>query len=801
MENQSYSSVLIFRKLKTDDDLIGAAEHNSRWKEPPNADPKRSFENKILVGGDQSIRDLVRERIKACNISPRSNAVLALEFIQSAGRDFFKNIKPREADWVKSATAFLANQFGRENVVHVSLHKDESTTHLHAIVVPIVKANDKDGRFRKKRKHREWKLDSKGIFEKSAHERKLGVFDRSAATFCQSDFTTCFKFIKKLIAKADPVSTLLANKMNPDALASFSNRLLKLKDKRKILITEMNRILAGPSLFDEPVIAQLPLPPATLELKDRYPTGNDLYCLNRRLIEAAYKDLILKCEGRPIGNPTALYLHDLQVKYFELCQDMDPQISAPRYGAKMEHQKLSEFYAALETGLQTGFKLADIDVKPTPFLTSADKHAEEETTRINEALKPLVALAANAVTQQKELEETNEAIRQLNDKNASLTALNEALRHQMRHIPLVQVLEKLGFNQRVPGKQHQFQLPNERIIEITEPVGHHSKASFLDVTGRFGLGQMAKRKSGKGAIDLTMFLTGWDLALSQKWLQNHFQLDAVLNESADKMKDELAAELGKPATQEQSSAFALQVRLPLFPDENQWLSLRQSLTDAHQLDAPLLNDLHAQNLIAANQQGALVCIKFNKRQFVGGMALGLKPNPVTGIASVYETPDDDGYPFVIGNPQAEISAIVSSPLEALSLFQLSERKARVFATKAPLPPAIVADLKQRVADTNKPVFLAYGWSPEDDERDKKMKSQLETAGVSTAPLRPPILNDQPKSWGDMLWAVKAKCERFSGISLDSITTALEKFSQRLGISIPSTPVAPEIGQSNKPKIH
>lgn len=132
---------------------------------------------------------------------------------------------------------------------------------------------------------------------------------------------------------------------------------------------------------------------------------------------------------------------------------------------------------------------------------------------------------------------------------------------------------------------------------------------------------------------------------------------------------------------------------------------------------------------------------------------------------------------------------------------MSERKARVFATKAPLPPAIVADLKQRVADTNQPVFLAYGWSPEDDELDKKMKSQLETANVPTTPLRPPILNDKPKSWGDMLLALKAKFERFSGISLASITTALENVSQRLGLSTPSTPVSPDLEQSNQPKIH
>ena len=789
MENQSYSSVLIFRKLKTDADLIGAAEHNSRWKKPKNADPARFYDNKFPVGNDRSILDLVNARIKSCGIKPRKNAVLALEFIQSAGRDFFKNIKSEE-DWVTAATDFLAKKFKRENVVHVSLHKDETTTHLHAIVVPIVEADDKDGRFRENHKQREWKLDAKGIFEKYAKNRELGKFDRSAATFCESDFTTSFKFIKKLVAKADPVSALLANKMNPDALASFSSRQIKLKDKRKILIAEMKKILGGPSLFDEPVFAQLALPPDTMELKNRYPTGDDLYCLNRRLIEAAYDGLIVRCEGRPIGNPTALYLHELQAQYFDLCQKMDPQISEPRYGAKMEHQKLSNFYAALEKGMQTGAQLADIQVKPTPFLKSADQHAAEETTRIKAALEPLVALAANAVVQQQELEESKAGILRLNRKhiqdkkdlvaeNASLKAVTDALRHQMRLIPLDQVMVKLGFNQRVPGKENQFHLPDERIIEI-------NGRSFTDLTSRYGLGQMNNRKGAKGAIDLTMFVTGWDLRLTQKWLKDNFNLGAALNESADRIKGELEPELAKTITADEAKAFTIQQRSPLHPDADQWIQVKQSLAVDYGLEPQLLDDLRRASLIDANKHGSLVCIKLNQRQFVGGMALGLKANPVAGTTSVYETPDDDGFPFVLGNPQSEYSAIVASPLEAIAFYQLCRRNCYVLATKLALPPAILDGLKKRNPDTSFPVLIAHDLSPEGNRLAGHMKVELDKAGVKNEPHRPPKFHDHATSWVDLALAVGGKLKKFVGISTEAVSEVVERCKNIFCIFTPSS---------------
>jgi hypothetical protein len=810
MKNKSYSSVLIFRKLKTDADLIGAAEHNARWKKPKNANPARSGENINAVGGDKSILDLVRDRIKTCQITPRTNAVLALEFVLSAGRDFFKNIKPRENEWVKSATDFLGKICGLDNVVHVSLHKDESTTHLHALVVPIVKANDKEGPFRKNHKHRVWKLDAKGIFEKFARERDRGRFDRSAASFCQSDFKTPFKFIQKMIAKADPVSVCLVNKMEPAALVSFSDRKTKLSKKRKILIAEMNRILAGPSLYYEPVFAQLQLPPETVELKNQCPTGDDLYCLNRRLIEAAYDGLIIKGIGRPIGNPTAPYMHDLQVKYFGLCQEMDKEISAPLYGAKMCHQRLTEFYAALEKGMKSGEQVADVQVNPKPILMAAGQHAEEETARIKESLSPLIASHAEVQFLRHENEELKAGIRQLNDKyaqdkqdwvteSASLKAANDDLRHQMRLIPLDQVMKKLGYPH-VPGKPYQFQMPDERVIEISEPVTGNAKASFKDISGHTGLGQMGQRTSGKGAIDLVMFLTGWDLMLTQKWLNNNFALDEVLNVSADKIKDELRLELGQPATAEHSRSFANRQVAPFVSDSGKWLQVRQSLTADYGLDWQMLEDLRQKNLIDANQHGSLVCVKRNGKQFVGGTALGLKPNPLTGTTSVYETSDDNGYPFILGNPQAEIFAIVASPLEALAFYELSGCNSRVLASQSPLPPAIVADLKQHVADTNQPVFLAYGWSPEDEEFAKKMKSQLETAGVATTSCRPPILHDQLKSWDNLLLATKGKLKKSVSVSPDSIKTALENFKEQFGVSPSPTPASPDIGQTNGPQI-
>ncbi len=815
----SYSSVLIFRKLHSNKDFISATEHNLRWKKPLNADPKRDHQNKIHIGGDKSFVDLVNARIKACNITPRKNAVRGLEFVLSAGGPFYKNIKSRD-QWVNDSITFLSKNFhGKANIVHLTDHDDETTPHLHIIVTPIVAANDRDGPsgHRKKRKKREWKLDCKGIFESLASKCELGKLDRSAAEFRQSDFISSFKMINRLLAKTDPVAAHLVSKMPPSAVESLANPKLKLVDKRKVLITELNKILSGPSIFNDQVFAKISLPTEMHELKNGYPVGDNLYILNRKLIGLAFPSLIKKCVGRPIGNPTTPFIHQLQVDYFNLCKKLDPKISEPLYRARMDHQELADFFANAKKGQELAAQPLAIQVNPPApgAKITPEEHTRKETERIQgvlkDALEPLIATAAQNGLLQKEVENLKAGIRRANgphnqekqewvaeteDLKRQIAALKEEqamLLRRLRTIPLDEVLSKLGYTQRVPGKDNQYQLPDERVIEITG-------TSFKDLSGRSGLGSMSNRKAAKGAIDLVMFLTGWDLALTQKWFKSEFDHDEALSAAADKYKETLVASPEYKITSADAQAFKEPLNSPLTEDVNQWLSVRAALATAHGLDLQLVDDLRKNSILAANQHGALMCVKYNRKQVVGAMMLGLTPNPVTGIKSFYDTSYDGGYPFSIGSPRDEIAAIVSSPLEAMAYYELSNRKCQVLATQSPLPPAILNGLQQRATETGHPVFLAHSLSSEDETLAEKMKTQLESAGVPTDRHQPPQFHDNAKTWGDLLAASKGKLANFAGLAQEAVQAALEKCKEWFGIDDPPAPPAAEMRPTHAPKI-
>ena len=45
-------------------------------------------------------------------------------------------------EWQRANIKFLEDEYGKENIVKLELHRDEKTPHFHAIVVPLTK----DGR-------------------------------------------------------------------------------------------------------------------------------------------------------------------------------------------------------------------------------------------------------------------------------------------------------------------------------------------------------------------------------------------------------------------------------------------------------------------------------------------------------------------------------------------------------------------------------------------------------------------------------------------------------------------------------
>jgi Plasmid recombination enzyme len=97
---------------------------------------------------NNSLAKRVNDRIKEgykLEKSIRKDAVKALEYIlTSDGRKMSElESKPdRFKAWLNENRNFIERIHGKENIVAFSLHRDEETAHIHAVVVPLTK----DGR-------------------------------------------------------------------------------------------------------------------------------------------------------------------------------------------------------------------------------------------------------------------------------------------------------------------------------------------------------------------------------------------------------------------------------------------------------------------------------------------------------------------------------------------------------------------------------------------------------------------------------------------------------------------------------
>lgn len=130
-------AILRTAKLNAWSKVSASASHTYRTRPTPNADPARADLNKTLVGTHGDVLGDVKARVGAVTAKPRKNAVLAVEVLLTASPAFFEGKSGKEvAAWAHANVAWLKQRFGAANVSHVALHRDESTPHLVAYVVP-----------------------------------------------------------------------------------------------------------------------------------------------------------------------------------------------------------------------------------------------------------------------------------------------------------------------------------------------------------------------------------------------------------------------------------------------------------------------------------------------------------------------------------------------------------------------------------------------------------------------------------------------------------------------------------------
>lgn len=109
-------------------------------------------------------------------------------------------------------------------------------------------------------------------------------------------------FVQELMHGSDAMSAFLRSRLESSLqadLASFSPASANAKPVLAALVQNLNRILAGPSIYGEADFGKLPLRPETSRLLQQSPRGRQLARLNRMLMEDAYPDGLEKAS--PIG--------------------------------------------------------------------------------------------------------------------------------------------------------------------------------------------------------------------------------------------------------------------------------------------------------------------------------------------------------------------------------------------------------------------------------------------------------------------------------------------------------------------
>ena len=129
-------AILRVQKLKAAVAVHRSAKHNYREQDTPNADPGRTPDNTHL--GPQNVAELMAAFNARLPAKFRKDAVQCVEVLVTGSPETMAG-KDREGQdaYLHDSLAWIRERFGQDNVVGASIHRDESTPHLVAYVVPV----------------------------------------------------------------------------------------------------------------------------------------------------------------------------------------------------------------------------------------------------------------------------------------------------------------------------------------------------------------------------------------------------------------------------------------------------------------------------------------------------------------------------------------------------------------------------------------------------------------------------------------------------------------------------------------
>lgn len=131
----AHFAILRTAKLKSFGNVGGSLSHTYRTRETTNADPNRSDDNEHSHTGPAEVMQALRDRLPD---KYRKDAVIGLEYFVGASPQWFDGKTREQQDtYFHESIEWLKQRHGKENVVGWSIHRDETSPHLVAYVVPI----------------------------------------------------------------------------------------------------------------------------------------------------------------------------------------------------------------------------------------------------------------------------------------------------------------------------------------------------------------------------------------------------------------------------------------------------------------------------------------------------------------------------------------------------------------------------------------------------------------------------------------------------------------------------------------
>lgn len=141
-------AVLHMEKTSGTDAAMSA--HIEHTIKPKNADESRTHLNRELItfpDGVESRTQAIQNRLDTAGLTRKigNNQVRAIRVLLTGTHEDMERItnKGRLDEWCNDNLKYLADTFGKENIVSAVLHMDEQTPHIHATLVPIVKGERK----------------------------------------------------------------------------------------------------------------------------------------------------------------------------------------------------------------------------------------------------------------------------------------------------------------------------------------------------------------------------------------------------------------------------------------------------------------------------------------------------------------------------------------------------------------------------------------------------------------------------------------------------------------------------------